>query len=278
MEWCGNLFVAVMVVGVFCAGRDARAQVVSVRCCTEQSDLEKIGTCLSGPDSTNLGVGCATASVCVLGFGEDSSLMPLLCNPDATDVPTFLRGFCSESDEPSATIYAECVGRSIFGADLSGLYDDDSDGDLDLADLAGFMTAYDVTPKLEQSDAVLVSVECCVSEAVVQDLSLCLTGPGPVSGPFPCERADACTLGFSQAIEPGDLQYKQCRPDLPLPDPTESAICESWSDGSVPPAFRCAAAHFSTFRDVSLLDGDADGDVDLHDAAMFMVAYHASEP
>ncbi len=262
-----------------------RAQLVSVRCCTEQAALQKIGDCVSGPGGTSQPGACPAAATCALGFGEDAQLMGNLCDPQQTEIPAPTRGFCSEWANEDLTTVRQCVGKPQVSVSLFSVFDDEvraavntrprraaaqvSDGDLDLADLAVFLQVYDVTPKLVQSDAVLVYVECCVPEEVIRNIGQCLSGPRVTTAPFPCDGVATCVAGFSEPVESGDYQHKLCASGEPvLPGPSD-AVCLSWQAEGVPAVHLCPARNIpgSTFFIVS--DADSDADVDLADFAVF---------
>ncbi|MFH1107840.1 MAG: hypothetical protein V1790_01390 [Planctomycetota bacterium] len=269
-----------------------RAQLVSVRCCTEQADLQKIGDCVSGPGGTSQPGTCPAAATCVLGFGEDAQLMGNLCDPQQTEISAPTRGFCSEWANEDLTTVRQCVGKRQASVSLFSVFDDEvraavntrprraaaqvSDGDLDLADLAVFHQVYDVTPKLVQSDAVLVYVECCVPEEVIRNIGQCLSGPRVTTAPFLCDGVATCVAGFSEPVEVGDYQHKLCASGEPvLPGPCE-AVRVWWQAEGISPAHFCRASNIvgNTFFIVSDADGDAD--VDLADFAVFQREFENS--
>jgi len=244
------------------------AQLVSVQCCTEQPDLDRIGECVSGPGGTTRPASCPPAATCVLGFGDDVVLMASLCDPEQVVPPTPFRAYCSEWADETATVVKECVAKSNASINLFTVYDDDQDGDLDLKDLAVFTQVYDSVPKLEQSDAVVVAVECCVPESIVRRIGECLSGPGGMSIPSACTGTATCVVGFSALVEVGDWQYKLCTTGpVELPDASTS-FCVSWQTESMPIAHSCRGSHIAGNYFFVVSDTDGDGDVDLADYAV----------
>jgi len=249
------------------------AQLVSVRCCTEQADLERIGECISGPGNTSQPTSCLPAATCVLGFGDNAGLMESLCDPEQVLSPTPFRAYCSEWVDETATVVKQCVAKSNASINLFTVYDDDLDGDLDLQDLAVFDQVYDSVPKVEQSDAVLLSVECCVAESVVRAIGECLSGPGGTTIPSACDRTTTCVVGFSALVELGDWQYRLCTTGLPeLPDPLTS-YCVSWQMEGIPITHFCRGSRIAGNSFFVVSDSDGDGDVDLADFSVFQIEF-----
>ena len=268
-----------------------RAQLVSVRCFTQQADLDRIGDCVSGDGNLMQPLTCPAGATCVLGFGGKVQLMPALCDPEDPDIPDPSRAYLSSWTDPTTPVWQECVAKPQASVSLFSVFDDEvraavntrprraaaqvSDGDLDLADLAVFLQVYDVTPKLVQSDAVLAYAECCVHESVIRNIGQCLSGPRVTTAPFPCDGVATCVAGFSEPVEIGDYQHKLCASGEPvLPGPSD-AVCVSWQAEGVPAAHLCPARNIpgSTFFIVSDADGDAD--VDLADFAVFQREFAA---
>jgi hypothetical protein len=206
--------------------------------------------------------------VCVLGFRENVELMSALCDSQRPVTRPPERAHCASWADETALAVQECVAKSQPSVNLWSVFDDEGDGDFDLVDLAGFQDVYQVTPKLVQSEAVLVAVECCVPESVIRNLGACLSGPQETNLPAECEASTDCVYGFSELIEIGDWQYTMCTSKPPvLPDPF-AAYCISW-DGGVSVTFICHAAHLPGHSLAILADDDGDEDVDLADFATF---------
>jgi len=140
------------------------AQVVSVDCCVLEEHLLQVGECLSGPDGTETPSTCRSAAICVLGFGPDNLLTGVLCDPTQPVPPDEPRGYCVSWVNDRLQVTNRCVAAEAAGLNLFTMYDTDGDGDLDLTDIAVFQQTYQSVPKRVQSDAVLVSVECCLSD------------------------------------------------------------------------------------------------------------------
>ncbi len=255
----------------------ACGQLVSVRCCTEQADLQQVRRCLSGPGNTEPPDECPPTATCVLAFGEHQDLMTMLCDAQLAVPPVPLRAYCSSWNDETATVSAECVAKAQASVNLFSVYDDDADGDLDLRDLAGFGQVYGVTPALQQSEAVLVSVECCVPEFLVREIGACLSGPGSNAIPAACDASANCVYGFSAPIELGDWHHTMCAPGNPILPHPSYAYCVSWQNADLPLVFSCRAAQLpgNSFSIVS--DEDGDDDVDLADFAFFQRDFGAPE-
>ncbi len=245
------------------------AQLVSVRCCTEQPDLERIGECISGPGDTSQPTSCPPAATCVLGFGDNAGLMESLCDPAQVIPPIPFRAYCSEWVDETSTIVNQCVAKSNASINLFAVYDDDQDGDLDLQDLAVFDQVYDSVPKLVQSDAVLVAVECCVPDSVIRSIGDCLSGPGGTTIPGACDGTATCVVGFSELVELGDWQYKLCaNGPAALPDPSTS-FCDSWQMEGIQIIHSCRGSRTAGNSFFVVSDSDGDDDVDLADFSVF---------
>jgi len=150
---------------------------------------------------------------------------------------------------------------------LFELFDIEQDGDLDIADLSPYVSTYDFVPKLVQSDAELISAECCIPDAVLSEIGECLSGPDASDQPATCEIEPLCTAGFSAPLEPGDWLYKVCSQSPPGPSP-QAAYCTSWNTSDEPAGFECVAAHLRGHSLFELIDVDGDVDVDLADYAV----------
>ena len=221
-------------------------QVVSVKCCISESNLIRIGDCLSGPDNTNVRAVCGSIGTCVLGFSGDTTNMGELCNPRNPDIPDDPRAVCTSWTTESAPATQRCVAAPNTDFSLFDTYDADGDGDLDLRDIAAFQRAYRSVPKEVQSDARLVFVECCTPGAgggsAQQRSYEAAATPCSVAGiPQPI-----CTLGFSGPVEPGDYLYELCRPGPP--SEIDESTCVSWSVESVPVAYVCEAVGACDYR------------------------------
>ncbi len=250
------------------------AQLVSVQCCTGQADLDRIGECVSGPDVFDRPVECTAGATCIFGFGPDDSMMAALCDA-SMQAPDFSRGFCDSWVVESIPAVHECVAKPAEGITLFELFDVDEengqDGDIDAIDLGTFYAAYDAVPKLEQAEAKLVFVECCIPSSMPSELSDCLSGPGNTTEPPDCLFDLACTAGFTAPLEPGDWLYKTCAQvqDNPDPDPPPAfMVCQRWNATDQPSAFRCRVAHLPGHSLFVVADLDGDEDVDLADYAL----------
>jgi hypothetical protein len=251
----------------------AFAQVVSVDCCVLEEHLLRIGDCLSGPDGTETPSTCRSSATCVLGFGPDDLLAPVLCDPTQPELPDEQRAHCASwvDERLQATDY--CVAAQAAGINLFTMYDADGDGDLDLEDVAVFQQTYQSVPKRVQSEAALVSVECCFSEEGLRNMGQCLSGPGVRCSPPVCELHAGCVLGFSDIVELGDYLYELCRggPDT-MPDPDES-FCSSWTVEDAPVVQSCTGAYPQGINSFVVSDEDGDADLDLADLAAFQCSF-----
>jgi len=258
-----------LTVAFFVLSRPASAQMVSVRCCSSQADLEKVGNCISGPGDPSRPPACAVGATCVLGFGANVETMGGLCDPDRPTIPDLSRGYCSSWADEEATIEHECVALPSTGISLFEVFDDDQDGDFDLLDLAMFFEAYNSVPKQIQSDARLVSLECCVPESVIRDIGVCLFGPGGGTIPAACTHDMHCTVGFSLPVEVGDYLYRLCASGLSVTPDLSDGICTFWQDPATPSAFECPVSKRAGLSLFVVSDADDDGDVDLRDFSVF---------
>ncbi len=246
-----------------------RAQIVSVRCCAEDADYQRVAQCMSGVYEVVLPPDCPPAAKCVLGFGKNHAAMAALCDPLEPVTPPPRRAQCTSWQDDATVVLAECVAKADPSVNLWSIYDDEGDGDLDLADLAVFQFVYDVTPKLAQSQAMLVYAECCVPESVVRNIGACLSGPEAVDIPPMCDTATNCIFGFSEPVELGDWQNKLCAGGTAeLPDPS-TAYCTFWEHSELPPTFTCRGAQLPGHSLFIIADDDGDADVDLSDFAAF---------
>jgi len=268
--------VATMVLGVFCPW--AEGQLVSVRCCIEQPDLGRIGECISGPDDTSLPSSCPPAAICVLAFGNNTEVMESLCDPTQPVQPIPVRGYCSQWVDENFVVVHECTAKLNASINLFAVFDDEQDGDLDLWDLAVFNQDYDSVPKLEQSDAVVVYVECCVPEGVVRNIGACLSGPGGTTIPTACDAAANCVVGFSALVEVGDWLNKLCASGPRVPPDPSTSYCFSWQSEEIPIVHLCPGSHISGLAMFVVSDSDGDGDVDLCDFAVFQREFEPATP
>lgn len=255
-----TLWVLPLIMASLVSTRPVFGQLVSVRCCTEQSHLDAMPKCVSGDGNTTRPSTCRAGATCVLGFGENAQLAQRLCDPRNPEVPHPTRAHCSTWSLEALPVVVECVANPTLGVDLFSVFDDDGDGDLDESDVAEFEEFRGVVPKLVQSEAILTLVECCVPSAIFR-----LSGPDITATPF----AATCLAGFSKPVELGDYLYELCgSPPTDVPSPSES-FCVSWQIDTMPPGFYCAAADFVQQAIFVVADTDDDSDVDLFDFAAF---------
>lgn len=242
------------------------AQLVSVQCCSEQGDFENITDCVGGTNVLVRPALCRPAATCVLGFGPDASFMDGLCAP-LQGIPIFDRGFCSSWSDDSIPVVQQCVAIPNADITMFEVYDDDQDGDLDVADLAMFKQVYAGVPKLTQSDAAVVAVDCCIHDAVLPQIGECLSGPGVTTQPPGCALRPACVTGFSAPLETGDWLYRVCAL-TPVPPASDTSHCVSWQSSGEPVVFECPTVPTLAPSFFVLADTDADVDVDLRDFAV----------
>jgi len=246
---------------------DCFAQLVSVECCHYEEDLLKIGQCASGPGETQLPENCEPPGHCVLKFGANAELMGLLCDAEQPELPEESRAMCSSWVIDYAPVFDECIASAAAEIDLFSVYDADSDGDLDLRDIALFQELFREIPNPTQSEATLVYVECCFPEATLRSLGLCLSGPYGVEAPPDCDAKAACTLGFSDTIELGDFMYRLCRPESTTTPGPADRFCSSWREEGIPIVQYCEATDAAGVGSWLVFDDDDDGDLDLRDFA-----------
>jgi len=195
--------------------------------------------------------------------------MSLICDFGRTTIPDFSRGYCSGWADENATITFECVARSGAGITLFEIFDDEQDGDLDAIDFAWFQQTYESIPKQVQSNAKVVSVECCIPESVIRDIGECLSGPSQSAIPSACIHDTRCVVGFSEPVEIGDYLFKLCAAGLAVTPDLSNGLCTSWQDPATPSAFECVALRTPGLSLFVVSDDDGDGDVDLRDFSVF---------
>ncbi len=247
-----------------------RAQLISVRCCTEESDLARIDDCVSGPGNLDQPATCPAAATCVLGFGADTALVDALCDEKRAVPPPPFRAYCSSWIDPAATVKRECVAQPQASVSLFSVYDDDGDGDLDSSDVAVFKKVYQPVPKVEQSEAVLAQLECCVPESIIRGIGQCLSGPGVTAQPPPCNGMASCVAGFSAPVELGDWLFGLCGPPPLVPPDPATSYCLTWHEKGVSAVQFCPASSPPGNNPFVVSDADGDADVDLFDLAVFL--------
>ncbi|MBI3834155.1 MAG: hypothetical protein HY287_07490 [Planctomycetes bacterium] len=239
-----------------------------MKCCVVESDLAKFSQCATDPVTSTAPDSCSAGATCVLGFGADQSNMQFLCDLEATPVDP-PRAYCTEWHAGAAQPQAFCVAKANASVNLFSTYDEDDDGDLDLADFGVFQDLYEPVPKQIQSDAVVASVECCLPFSGAQRIAECLSGPGECHDLGYCDLGSICVVGLSAAVDVGDYMDRICAEGTTeLPDP-QSAFCISWVDPSIDAAFICQAAFAEGITPFVVMDNDGDGDLDLLDFAAF---------
>lgn len=231
---------------------------------------------MSGPHNAQQPTGCESAGNCALGFGDQTEVpSPLLdlCDPEQLELPDQSFSFCTSWGLEGAVITHECAAWESDTLTPFLLLDFDGDGDFDLLDLATFQNSFEPAPNDIQSDALLVSVECCMPQGDELALGLCLSGPAVVYAPAECESSASCILGFSEPLGPGDRLFRLCdagRPELPDLD---DSFCTSWQADQDQAAHFCRAATASGVNLFAVFDDDGDGDLDLKDFAGFQVDF-----
>jgi hypothetical protein len=240
--------------------------LVSVRCCTQESNLASIEDCVSGHGNLTQPSTCPPGAACVLGFGENTQLMAALCDLDAAVTATPDQASCSTWVYDAMPVAQECVAKSHLVATLFSVYDDDGDGDLDATDVALFEKVFPIVPNVVQSEAALTYMQCCLPEAVILSVGQCLSGPGVTAIPPACDGMATCIAGFSEAVEPGDYQYVLCGEPVVLPKPKDS-YCLAWQAEDVATSFLCPAADIAGHAYFIVADTHGDVDVDLRDFA-----------
>lgn len=252
---------------------NAFAQLVSVECCVDGTDIARIGECLSGPDETQLPPGCESVGKCLLGFGGGvltSDLVSGLCDPTSPDLPDLSPGEgCSFWRDDTTPMTQQCVAAADeTNLNLLLLFDSDEDKDLDMRDYAAFQRGF--LPMLPTCAlAPLVSVECWVSEEDLLGICDCVSGPGNTHPPQECGAAGTCVLGFGETGPEPKLPRCLCDPAAPpIPDDVRSFI-SFWLDDSTPVTQQCVAAPESSLNFHLMFDADGDGDLDAEDLAVF---------
>jgi hypothetical protein len=249
----------VIAVSVFSAST-ASAQLVSIRCCTEETHLAAVDDCVSGDGELSQPKTCPAGATCVLQFGEDAALAGRLCDPRQLSIPHPTRGHCNTWEINDAAVAHECVAVPALGVNLFTVWDDDGDGDVDESDVALFEAAAEVVPKIEQSLATLTFLECCFA-----DFAIMLSGPG-----IAATSAEAnCLAGFTKPVEAGDYLHELCASTSPEPIEPAMGFCVTWHSASPTASFFCPASSPATNDLFVIADEDEDGDVDLFDFAAF---------
>ena len=67
------VWVLTLIMGSVLSTRPVLGQLISVRCCTEQSHLDAMPKCVSGDGHTTRPSSCPAGATCVLSFGENHS-------------------------------------------------------------------------------------------------------------------------------------------------------------------------------------------------------------
>ncbi|MEK6677411.1 MAG: hypothetical protein AABZ47_17380 [Planctomycetota bacterium] len=248
------------------------AQLVSVRCCTEESHLDRIADCVSGDGNLMQPETCLPGAMCVLGFGESTQLMAALCDLDATVSPIPERGYCSIWGFASLPAMQECVAKPNLVATLFSVFDDDGDGDLDEIDVAVFEKVRQPVPRTQQTEAVLTYVECCIPDAAIRGIGRCLSGPGVTTRPLDCEGTATCIAGFSEPVLPGDYLHGLCSSEPVIPPKPTEMYCFGWEADEVSTGFLCPSIIVPGNSLFSISDADDDADVDLQDFSAFQRA------
>ena len=255
----------------------ARGQLVSVKCCTTAGDLSRIGECLSGPSETEAPAECRSPGTCVLGFGEDVGLATTLCAVDQPQIVDPPRAYCSAWAEEGVEVGYSCIAKETFGVTLFSSWDQDSDGDFDLRDLAFFLQMYESVPAQVQSEGRIVYSECCFSQIGLLEIGDCLSGPGIQDVPAACEAFPTCIIGFSDPVGPSDYMYRLCDAVLTEPPDQTGALCSFWSDDDIPIAQLCRAGVVYGVTFFNVFDDDGDEDLDLVDFAAFQRQFEVAE-
>lgn len=254
------------VIAMLVAGHPCSAQLVSVQCCSIEADFEGIINCLGGAGVLVRPPSCAPGATCVLGFGEDSKFMEGLCDVPQF-IPEFSYGFCSSWSDETTPVVHRCVAIPSASVTMFEVFDDEGDGDLDFADMSMFKQVYDRVPKLDQSEAETVSVECCIHDALLPQVAECMSGPGVTTQPVDCSITPVCVTGFSAPLEYGDWLYRVCD-DAPTPPGEFSSQCMGWQNSDKPVVFECQNIPTAAPSFFTLADTDTDADVDLRDFAV----------
>ncbi len=246
------------------------AQVVSVECCISDGNLTRIGECLSGPQNATIPPTCGSVGTCVLGLGTDTALMNRMCDPEQAPPSDEPRAVCRSWVAAETPVTQECVASPKTDFNLFAMYDVDHDGDLDLWDIAAFQSVYRALPTQMPSEARLVSVECCISEANLTRVGECLSGPDNTRVPQACGSIGTCVLGFNVDTALPDKMCDWTRPAIPN-EPL--AVCKSWVAPETSSAQKCVASPNTDFSPFEMFDADTDGDMDLRDMAALQQIY-----
>ncbi len=224
------------------------AQVVSVECCISEGNLIRIGQCLSGPEHTEAPPACGSIATCLLGFGPDTALMSKVCAPGPSHLPDEPRAICSSWVEDDIPVTRQCIASADTNFSPFDIYDADRDGDLDLRDIAVFQQIYKSVPNEVQSEARLVSVECCTPLSEQDSTDTVHLDSEIATATLANGNLTVCTLGFSGRLGPGDYLYELCRPG-PAPNSSSTGIeCFSWSVDDVPVVQQCEALDPGDYR------------------------------
>jgi hypothetical protein len=122
------------------------AMLVRVECCFPEASLLDLGLCLSGPGGVNMPPDCDSQAACTLGFSDIvqvGDFMYRLCRPESTTTIEPSDFFCSSWTEGSIQIVQSCQASDAAGVGSWLVFDDDSDGDLDLMDFANLQRILD---------------------------------------------------------------------------------------------------------------------------------------
>lgn len=252
----------------------ALGQLVSSKCCISRDELLTFRDCLSGPVSTQIPDHCYRAGTCVIGFGENQDTADVLCTPDQPGIPDPPRGYCTDWSLEGVEPEYECLAHHNSGFDLFTFWESDGDGDLDLRDVAWFLTTldmYEPVPRLRQSNAHIVSVECCFPAGELLRIGEGMSGPGWAIEPEALGYTPRCRVGFSEPVEPGDFLYRLCGTGPPDPPGPPDALCTSWQLVDEPVAQMCEVSLGSYMSSFVTFDDDGDGDIDLTDFAHFQI-------
>ncbi|MHC4697337.1 MAG: hypothetical protein ACYTFA_11390 [Planctomycetota bacterium] len=247
----------------------ALGQLVSVECCITYGDLLTIGECLSGPVVTEVPDGCGPVGTCVISFGENQDVAAYACAPDQPGIPHPPRAYCTDWSLEGVEPEHECLADHNSGLDLFATVDADGDGDLDLRDVALFLETLEPVPRVRQSKAHVVSVECCLPAVELLRIGECMSGPGLTHAPGTCRFPASCTIGFSEPVYPGDFLHHLCGTGPPEPPDPADAFCASWYQTGEPAADVCEVDFASGVGSFVTFDSDGDGDLDLADLAVY---------
>ncbi len=115
------------------------AMLVRVECCSPEASLLSLGLCLSGPGVINMPPECDSQAACTLGFSDAVQVGDFpyrLCRPESTTTIGPSDFFCSSWTEEDVPSVQSCQAADAAGVGTWLVFDDDGDGDLDLADFA----------------------------------------------------------------------------------------------------------------------------------------------